>query len=233
MYKLPFFNPEHFTWVDAKPYPNKDYTCGFCSREVSSNKGYWLTAVKGKARDLGAGIRICSSCGGPTFFTNDSKQIPAASLGRAVDNVPADLNALYEEARRCTTMACYTAAVLLCRKMLMGIAVDKKAKEGKKFEFYVDYLGKKGHVPSEGRPWIDHIRKQGNKATHRTDASSEKDATDLLTFTEMLLRTIYEFPEKMKPAFLIQPKVSNPPLVSVNDLKAKPSPSLPAFHELA
>jgi len=32
------------------------------------------------------------------------------------------LNSLYEEARRCTSQNCFTAAVLLCRKMLMNIA---------------------------------------------------------------------------------------------------------------
>jgi hypothetical protein len=40
------------------------------------------------------------------------------------------LNQLYEEARRCTGQGCFTAAVLLCRKMLMNIAVEQGAAEG-------------------------------------------------------------------------------------------------------
>jgi hypothetical protein len=201
MYPIPFFNPQTYIWKDAKPYPNKTYVCGFCSDKVSSNIGYWLAAHG--ALEHHAGIRICPNCGGPTFFTNENQQIPAASLGNTVTHVPTDLNALYEEARRCTTTTCYTAAVLLCRKMLMNIAVNRGAKEGKKFEFYVDYLAKKGHVPSEGKPWIDHIRKQGNKATHKIELSSEEEASHLLTFTEMLLRTIYEFPARIKPKPLV------------------------------
>ncbi len=35
---------------------------------------------------------------------------------------------------------------------------------------------------------------KGNEATHEITLMEEKDATELLTFTEMLLKIIYEFP---------------------------------------
>jgi hypothetical protein len=112
--------------------------------------------------------------------------------------VPEALNALYEEARRCTSQNCFTAAVLVCRKMLMNIAVQEGAAEGLKFIEYVTHLSDHGYVPPNGKHWVDHIRKKGNEATHEIALMSENDARELLGFVEMLLRFIYELP-KMVP----------------------------------
>jgi hypothetical protein len=109
------------------------------------------------------------------------------------------LNALYDEARRCTAQSCFTAAVLLCRKMLMHIAVEKAAKEGLNFFEYVNFLSDKGYVPPDGKHWVDHIRKKGNEATHEIVLMNATDAQELLIFVEMLLRFVYEFPN-MIPA---------------------------------
>jgi hypothetical protein len=83
--------------------------------------------------------------------------------------------------------------------MLMNIAVEQGAAEGLKFIEYVSYLADKGFVPPNGRHWVDHIRKKGNEATHEIAIMGEQDACDLISFIEMLLRFIYEFPS-MVPA---------------------------------
>jgi hypothetical protein len=133
---------------------------------------------------------------GLNLFNKDG-QYPAPALGRSVDHVPNDLNELYEEARRCTGESCYTAAVLICRKMLMNIAVQEGANEGLKFIEYVEYLAANGFVPPKGKPWVDHIRKKGNEATHEIVVMKQENAKDLLGFLEMLLRFIYEFPARV------------------------------------
>jgi hypothetical protein len=111
-----------------------------------------------------------------------------------VDKLPADHQALYEEARSCTSSGCYTAAVLILRKMLMNIAVAQGAKAGGSFVSYVEYLASKHFIPPNGEHWVDHIRKKGNEATHEIVLMSQSDAKELVTFVEMLLRFIYEFP---------------------------------------
>jgi len=45
---------------------------------------------------------------------------------------------------------------------------------------------------------VDHIREKGNEATHEILLMSREDAEDLIEFTEMLLRVVYEFPAKVK-----------------------------------
>jgi len=78
--------------------------------------------------------------------------------------------------------------------MLLNIAVNQGAKEGGKFIEYVNYLSEKGYIPPNGKHWVDHIRQKGNEANHEIAVMTEQDSKNLLTFTEMLLRFIYEFP---------------------------------------
>jgi hypothetical protein len=192
-----FFPEGAAAWKSAYDLPNVAFTCGFCSTSVSSVKGYKLGQLgDGSGPQIGA-IYICPNCGGPVFRA-PGRQYPSTPLGRTVLHVPESLNTLYEEARRCTSENCFTAAVLLCRKMLMNIAVQEKATEGLKFIEYVTYLSEHGYVPPNGKHWVDHIRKKGNEATHEIALMTDNDAKELLTFVEMLLRFIYEFP-KMIP----------------------------------
>ena len=190
----PFFDDAHRNWHHRQDIANRKFICGYCNQCVSVDKGFKLGHQSdGSGLQVG-GIYICSNCHGPTFFNETGERYPTPALGNQVDKVPDDLNALYEEARRCTSQNCNTAAVLLCRNMLMSIAVVQGAKEGMQFIEYVSYLSDKGFTPPNGKHWVDHIRKKGNEATHEIAIMKEQDAKDLLTFTEMLLRFIYEFP---------------------------------------
>lgn len=82
----------------------------------------------------------------------------------------------------------------------MNIAVAEGAEEGKKFIEYVEFLAQKGYVPPGGKHWVDHIRKQGNEATHEIKMKTEAEAKDLISFVEMLLKFIYEFPARVPSA---------------------------------
>lgn len=181
-------------WKSLQTLPNRQFVCAFCSLNVSSIVGYAMGVnVDGSGKLIGA-TYICSNCKGPNTFAPDGNRYPGPAFGKEVKSVPDGLNDLYEEARRCTTRNCFTAAVLLCRKMLMNIAVHEQAKPGLAFVEYVNYLADKGYVPPNGKHWVDHIRKRGNEATHEIALMSEGDAKDLVSFVEMLLRFIYEFP---------------------------------------
>lgn len=83
---------------------------------------------------------------------------------------------------------------MCCRKMLMNIAVQQGAAEGLKFIEYVNFLADNGFIPPNGKHWVDHIRKKGNEATHEIALMTEQDARELISFIEMLLRFVFEFP---------------------------------------
>lgn len=189
-----FFQESEAAWYQPQVLTNAKYICGFCNTSVSSIRGYKLAMHQDASGGQIGAVYICPNCGGPSFFKPGGGRYPTPALGNAVQHVPPDLNALYEEARRCTGENCFTGAVLLCRKMLMNIAVQQGAQENLSFIEYVKYISDKGFVPPNGKHWVDHIRKKGNEATHEIALMTEQDARELISFIEMLLRFIYEFP---------------------------------------
>jgi hypothetical protein len=48
--------------------------------------------------------------------------------------------------------------------------------------------------------WVDRIRTQGNEAAHEIVLKTKEEADEILTFLEMLLKFIYEFPGRVTPS---------------------------------
>jgi hypothetical protein len=179
-------------WNQTFDLPPKSYVCGFCSNRVSSSKGF-------AGGGVACTIYICPHCSSPTYWLGD-KRIPDVAPGGIVTNVPQSVDALYREARDAYSASAHTASVLACRKVLMNIGVDQGAKAGLSFLEYVDYLAAKGHLPANGRGWVDHIRQQGNEATHEIRLMTSAESGLLIIFVEMLLKVIYEFPSLVPTA---------------------------------
>ena len=178
-------------WANTSKIPPKMYVCGYCGTTVTSADGY-------VEQQQNLRIWICP-CGCPTFFDNRGRQYPGYPFGNTISGISAnEVRELYEEARRCTAAQAYTAAVLACRKLLMHIAVEKGTPTGKRFIEYVEYLSANHYVPPDGRGWVDYIRQKGNEATHEILLMKQEDAEDLVSFTEMLLKFVYEFPAKIR-----------------------------------
>lgn len=176
-------------WHSPQNLSAKPFTCGYCGKLVSSDKGYHSTSSQY--------VYVCPNCTHPTYFSHTSMQVPGVPSGNDVEHLPSDIDCLYKEARNCIAANSFTSGVLTCRKLLMNIAVSLKAKEGDSFIAYVEYLASQGYVPPNGRGWVDHIRKKGNEATHEIRLMTKIDAEELIAFLEMLLKFIYEFPSKV------------------------------------
>jgi hypothetical protein len=177
-------------WANRGTLISRKFKCGYCGSLVASNHGY-------SSNQHGTAIYICPHCTEPSYFTPPDRQIPGIAAGDDVSHLPADIKALYQEARNCVAANAYTAAVLTCRKLLMNIGVAQKAEEGQNFIAYVEYLASQGYVPPNGRAWVDHIRTKGNEANHEIVLMSKQNAEELISFIEMLLKFIYEFPARV------------------------------------
>ena len=185
------------SWQNVTNPATLSYLCYFCGNQVASEKG-WIANTH--ISNVNAYIFICPSCCKPTFFDTDRRQIPAPRLGNSVNGITDnEVERLYNEARDCSMVGANTATVLLARKLLMNIAVHHGAEAGKTFVEYIDYLSSNGFVPPNGTTWVDQIRKKGNEATHEIPQITDKDAKQILTFVEMLLKFVYEFPSMVNP----------------------------------
>ncbi|MGE7637628.1 DUF4145 domain-containing protein [Peribacillus frigoritolerans] len=183
------------SWQNTINTSGISFKCGYCGSNTAPVKGYF--SANFNAQKFGH-IYICPNCNKPTFiYKQTGEQIPGIFIGDEIEHLPENIEQLYNEARRCLSVNASTSTVLSCRKLLMNISVTKGAEEGKSFAFYVSYLEDNHFIPPGSKEWVDHIRKKGNEATHEIPSIDKADAIELLEFTEMLLRFVYEMPGKM------------------------------------
>lgn len=172
----------------------------------------------------------CPHCGGPQVFlvasTNAGGQTwwlrcPVCLKGAVFDNgtmypsavplrmpegLPAADRAIWDEARACLGVGANAAAVMLCRKLLLHIAVASglPAKNDKdrspNFLQSVEHLQAQGIVTVKMRPWVDRIKDIGNDANHELTPIARGDAMDVATFTLQLLVLAYELDALMAEA---------------------------------
>jgi hypothetical protein len=201
---------KELAWGNVGGVSSRSYVCGYCGEAVASEKGWHAQGhVPGQGHKTMGWIYVCHLCTRPTFFDGFEgvKQTPGIVFGQPVADIPdADTEALYSEARRCTGAGCYTAAVLSCRKLLMHVAVSLGAKPGDTFLAYVQFLADNHYVTPGAKGWVDHIRTKGNEATHEIKLMSKDDAEELLSFVQMLLTVIYEFPASVQRKLGPKPK---------------------------
>lgn len=179
-------------WRNVENIHPRSFICGFCGNRVGSARGYYTNSFS----PAQVSVHLCPHCYKPSLFV-DGKQFPGVPPGSSVTHLPSDIAQLYEEARSATAAGAHTAAVLACRKLLMNVAVAQGAGPGQSFISYVEHLSNAGYVPPNGKAWVDHIRKKGNEATHEIHLMSQADAEELISFAEMLLKFVFEFPKRV------------------------------------
>lgn len=165
------------------------YKCGYCKEKVRPSET-WMNDDAGNSMGL---IYICPNCKNPTFVEIEDleivNQIPSCPYDD-IEGLPEELNSLYKEARECSSINAPTAAALLCRKIIKYVALERGADTDHTFNYYVKYLYKNKYLPKDCKDWIDHISKL--KIDPEKILTMDKDdASDLVTFTELLLRIIY------------------------------------------
>lgn len=108
-------------------------------------------------------------------------------------NLPDDIEAAWDEVLNAGRASAWTAAELMCRKILMHIAVDQfDMEEGLNFTAYVKKFDDERFFPRMMMPVIDGIRERGNRATHDLASTPKEQAMKTLDVTHYVLRTIYE-----------------------------------------
>lgn len=162
-------------------------TCGSCGLGVAANV-VWGTQLPGQTAWL-----QCPNCSEGSVKLRAGQVFPIAPAGRIISGLPDEIAAAWREARTSDAVGACTASEIMCRKILMHIAVDvAKSAPGRSFVEYVDDLDKSGYIMKGLKSTVDLIRKRGNVANHELPATTEHDSLVTLVITEHLLEGIYE-----------------------------------------
>ena len=184
------------TWqkLTRKAQVEETFVCPYCNTRVRS-----LADIRLHDAELGAikyHIFKCTECYMPVIMGTDKKIIPASQI-LPFDDVrylPASIEKLYIECRRCFSNECYHSVIMVSRSLLMHVAVDKGDVAGKSFVKYIDYFQNNGFIGSQNREWVDKIRQIGNKYVHELDEATKEDAEKVILFIKQLLGNLYEMP---------------------------------------
>ena len=114
---------------------------------------------------------------------NNGYVFPPPLFLQNVEYLPNEVNDAYEEAKNCFSVNAFTACELVCRKILMHIAVEKGDSEGKNFTEYIDFLEKNGYITNTIKSWVDSIRRNGNDSTHTLKTPNQSCCLSTLMFT--------------------------------------------------
>ena len=162
-------------------------TCGNCGLRVAA------TVVNGQTGGGRTAWLKCPNCDEGSVRTRSGLVFPISPAARQITGLPNDVEIAWREARVSHAVGAYTASEIMCRKILMHIAVDVAGSApGRSFVEYIDDLDAAGYVMKGLKATVDLIRQRGNIANHELPATSEDDSKMTLGITEHLLEGIYE-----------------------------------------
>src|SRR5574341_1142453 len=172
-------------WVRTHDGSTEDswvsYTCGWCGDKIT---GFVIASFPANQAPTVRWLQ-CPNCKRGSVMISD-RIYPGTAFGPELDGLPDVISDAYKEARNRMSVNALTACELICRNILMYVAVEKGAKQGDKFENYISYLETKGYVTPPMSKWVELIRKHGNKAAHELQKPDAGRTESTLMFTAEL-----------------------------------------------
>ena len=145
----------------------------------------------------------CLKCGRPFLTQENFKYIEEHSFGddalqlypfadnAALKNAPDIVIRPYKEAMKCYRAQAYEPCVMMCRKGIEAICVDKGEAKGDLYTRLKNLRDKKG-LEETFYTWANELRLIGNDGAHSHDVIIEQqDAKDSLDFFDALITYLY------------------------------------------
>lgn len=132
----------------------------------------------------------CEQCGMTSAACQGEQYLPDDWPGDR--DVPASVSGPYREAQECLAAGNCTAAAMLCRKLIMNLAVDHGGEGGRSYAKYVEWLAEKGYITGPIRERIEFVRRCGSDANHEPGPVGKKRAIAAFLLATELMRRLYE-----------------------------------------
>lgn len=180
-------------WSELMSISKVNYKCGYCNVTIGPTLGYVYGYDNYESyTGITNRIYICPNCNNPTHFDQDDMQTPGFLFGNNIQNLPEEIDFLYNEARRCFSINAYNSVAMVTRKILMNVAVNEGATENLNYYDYISYLDESNIIPRNTKKWLDELRIIGNEANHEIKHITSNEAEKCIRFCELLLKIVYE-----------------------------------------
>lgn len=184
-------------WSSFDQTTSKHFSCGHCGVLASAMyhaRGDRIPSdIRGSQYQDEIHLFICNACGYPTTFNSARYQHPPPRENSVtLKKTSKPIESIFREGEFCLNSGRYMAACLVFRGLLMHLAVEHGAKEGQKFEVYINWFESEGHIPVKTKDLVDRIRKAGNQATHKLEEITKEQAQDSYELSKFLLNCFYE-----------------------------------------
>jgi len=125
------------------------------------------------------------------YWENSNIQLFPITENEAVKNCPKIVIRPYQEALKCFRAHAYDACVIMCRKGIEAICIDKGETKGNLIT-KLKNLKEKGILEGTLYNWTDELRLIGNDGAHSHEQIvTQQDAKDALDFFEALITYLY------------------------------------------
>ena len=110
----------------------------------------------------------------------------------STDDLPTSISSSYLDAARSFQVGLYEPCVIMCRKCLEALCLERNGNLGRNLKQKLKLLFESGQIDQKLFEWADQLRLIGNDAAHDLDVRIEQDdAKDAFEFLEAIL--IYTF----------------------------------------
>lgn len=182
------------------------YQCPHCTKPaVIAVLETWIEH-RWQYRDREWTTARCQSCLGPLLFERladvaDGQMYPwdprvlvyPTQGGELSQAVPDTLRQTFTEAVKCMQAGCYTASVIMGRRLVEGLA-NLNGAQGRTLAAKLAHLKSKGILDARLLEWSDLIKNVGNDGAHETNSAvSRQDAQEVLRFVEALVDYHYTY----------------------------------------
>lgn len=166
--------------------------CRHCEHGVVVVEGQWIGEISERARR-----QADQKFSGGLISYRGFHWWPLPNVVLSSD-VPTDIAGAYSEACLCLEAGCPRASVVMARRTLEAIAVDKGQSTGN-LASRLSTLSSNGVLHPSLTEWAKEVRLIGNAGAHfdPMNAASTEDARDLVKFIRELLSFLYEMPAEL------------------------------------
>lgn len=146
---------------------------------------------------------------------NEVLHPPQFALRKTIDTdnceVPEDLKKLYFESSKALDNSMPLAAAILIRALVEAICKHQGIITGN-LEKKIDKLGEEGILAKRQAEILHKLRELGNYAAHEFIEPSSRDVVTAFEIAEIIMKTIYELPQKSEDIKMAKRKSLRPSL---------------------